>query len=84
MNCKPGDLAIVVKADGYSQFLGRILVVVEPCQWEKNHWRTEPVLTDPVDDVSLVWHDSELRPIRDQPGEDEMIRIAGKPGKVDA
>jgi hypothetical protein len=98
MNCKPGDLAIVVSARTAGN-LGKLVLVIE---WISSGG----VLADGTvikDDVAGGWlcsgrdlamtdslggvhrreyvafRDSSLRPIRDNDGEDEILRIAGKP-----
>lgn len=100
MNCKPGDLAVIVKTTGDAcgkhgeisrLCIGRIVRVT--------HLRRP---TDPNCTASQVWNfeeplainlggetyhvsgcdDSVMLPIRDQPGEDEMLRIAGLPQEL--
>ena len=73
LNCKPGDLAIYVNKD----FSGRIFTIVEKSGefW----WRVEP-----CPPYVIALHDKNLRPLRDQDGEDEMLRIAGLPNKESA
>lgn len=84
MNCKPGDLAVLVRAIMDPSQLGKIVTIV---QWdsEMGGWTVEPpIVTDgrpwrAVNDISL-------RPIRN-PGDDatdEMVLIAGKPEQVTA
>ena len=90
MNCKPGDLAIIV----YAKSLRNIGVIVQiiarapdldggpawltkssnptPCVWVHTG---RPAPDDCYGDVPDAW----LRPIRDNDGEDEMLRLAGKP-----
>ena len=93
MNCKPGDLAIVVYANIWPRHLGLIVDVIRRCPagyvFVTFDGRLQKTRTDScfvVRNGSKEWlqHDSSLRPIRDQPGEDEMLRIAGKPEKVGA
>ena len=84
MNCKPGDLAIVVPIGGFSYHAGKVVSVVMLDDFWPNHWQTDPILFDADNGYWLVWDDRELHPIRDQPGEDEMLRIAGKPHEVSA
>jgi hypothetical protein len=66
LNCRPGDLAIVVK-DRLKIHLGKIVTVTQPGQFPWS-WRTEPPLRDP-DGVIYTPEDACLRPIRD-PGDD--------------
>ena len=90
MNCKPGDLAVIVRADNKVDrpHIGKI---VECIYWLPDEfggmWRTEPrlkVLRGPCKGREIGWHDGDLRPIRDNDGEDEMLRIVGKPQEVTA
>jgi len=90
MNCKPGDLAVVVRARNRPHLLGRIVFCVRLHDSEKidadgimffaasmnpgPRWVIDP----PLEDLKTI-ADAVLRPIRDQPGEDETIRIAGLP-----
>lgn len=81
MNCKPGDLAIVVRSFAGNE--GKICKVIRDGD-EVGYWFVE--FPSPVKWMTGVGacgyaEDSKLRPIRDQPGTDEIIRIAGKPNK---
>ena len=92
MNCKPGEMAIVVKARNRPNLLGRIVLCVRLHNSERfdadgvafhlgsmtpgPRWLIDP----PIEDLMTV-ADASLRPIRDQPGEDEILRIAGLPNK---
>lgn len=95
MNCKPGDMAIRISApEGAWIPVGSI---VEVCLFVGGAFLTNKRFGRNLNDVWEVefrgsrnnpatggfWSlsDSELRPIRDQPGEDEMLRIAGLPNK---
>lgn len=77
MNCKPGDLAVVVRARFDPSHLGKIVSVVE---WddEAGGWKVDP----PIMTAGIPWRavaDHALRPIRD-PGDDavdEMIQRIG-------
>ena len=83
MNCKPGDLALCVGGDDPA-LIGRIFRITSACPVHINHWDTDPpayVYWCPGVAASLG--DSTLRPIRDNDGEDEMLRIAGKPREVE-
>lgn len=81
MNCKPGDLAVNV--GGKPECRGEIYTVIKAY--------TGPVFKSPypawwVEHNGSMFHclDRDLRPIRDQDGEDEMLRIAGYPHKETA
>ena len=75
LNCKQGDLAIIVRSADEPQHIGKILRCVKfneslgiPA------WEFEP-------EIGHFWlcRDSILRPIRDQPGDDETLEWAGQP-----
>ena len=77
MNCKPGDLAIVVKTRGRPDAIGRIVRVVRPAQPGRlgPAWVIDPPLVLKRGSGDEVY-DCALRPIRD-PGDDakdEMLR----------
>lgn len=89
MNCKPGDLAIVVRsAAGHEGVICRVIRFVgELPEWTGNdRWETDHKHSGLFGGITNTFQDRCLRPLRDQPGEDEMLRIAGKPanykGKV--
>lgn len=85
MNCKPGDLAVIVRAISEWQHVGKIVRVLRLVELEgENCWRTEPELRTADGRYWIGWRDRNLRPIRDSDGEDEMLRIAGKPQEVNA
>jgi hypothetical protein len=90
MNCKPGDLAVIVRTcRGLERNRGMLLEVLEPLGYRS--WKCR-LLSHGVDEHGYAGRpgdlssepDSHLRPIRDQPGEDEMLRIAGYPQKESA
>lgn len=98
MNCKPGDLAVVVRSAAGSH--GKIVTCIRlATKDEIRYWNH-------AEDVGPVWFidqmlnrafvggfgigfpaplasDYCLKPIRDNDGEDEMLRIAGKPNVAD-
>lgn len=86
LNCKEGDLAIIVKS--YSGNEGKI---VKCLRYFEKEWTLEngtKYLPSWEIDIKLgnkygYFHnsipDEQLRPIRDQDGEDEMLLIVGKP-----
>ena len=80
MNCKQGDLAVIVKVIpgiGAEQYIGKIIRcerLFSPLAW----WLPDDF------GCHLAVLDAHLRPIRDNDGEDEMVRIAGKPEQVTA
>jgi hypothetical protein len=87
MNCKPGDLAVVVAVRGADQknkaHIGKIVTAAE--RIDGNEWKTEPLLIDLEGYFSWIsLDDSELRPIRDNDGEDETLQWAPVPTKETA
>ena len=87
MNCKPGDLAIVVKAHKHAEHtVGAIVSVTTRFgmlgEWPA--WNYKGVLRDKLGRRITALEDVCLRPIRDNPGEDETLTWAGKPEKVSA
>jgi hypothetical protein len=89
MNCKPGDTAMGLDPDNY----GRLCVVNHPAAgltgpgWTcttLQTWRLTMNGPDgPRDNypAGTVFRtlDSQLKPLRDEEGTDEMVRLAGKP-----
>lgn len=84
MNCRPGDLAVVVKAKLDPNQLGKIVTVLE---WDTLFlgWKVSPpIITDGSPWMAVADH--ALRPIRD-PGDDavdEVIQRIGTPHKETA
>lgn len=86
MNCKPGDLAIVIKSEQGN--LGKIVRCIEYLpgfKWKDmtyGAWVVDGNLTniDPkgVNRIPDNW----LKPLRDSDGEDETITWAGKPERI--
>ncbi|MDI4633310.1 hypothetical protein J7U46_09650 [Pelomonas sp. V22] len=80
MNCKPGDLAVVVR--GYpAKNVGKVVRVSRINPLVSKQYG-EPIWDS--DDDSWMWPDSTLLPIRDNDGEDETLTWAGKPEAVPA
>ena len=80
-NCQKGDVAQVIRADANPDHLGAVVV----CEWfqffEHNGgpgWETSPVLRT-ASGEEIVWDDRDLRPLRDSDGEDEVLRLVGRP-----
>lgn len=91
MNCKPGDLAVLVRSRVWPESVGKIVRCVrfDPDRNGLPAWRVDK----PVGKTKLFegrnrpgdWiYDANLRPIRDNDEEDEMLRIVGKPQEVTA
>ena len=78
MNCKPGDLAIIVAAASQKQHIGKIVKCLSV--YDGDAWNTDPELKG-VSGRCCAWYDAHLRPIRDTPGEDETLQWAPVPGE---
>ena len=79
LNCRPGDLAVIVRADFAPHAVGRIVRCVGRFDiGGKPTWEVSPRF-----EHYWLCRDKNLRPIRDQPGEDETLGWAGLPGKVE-
>lgn len=84
MNCKPGDLAVIVNATSQKRHIGKIVRVLERHEYAGQWgWKTTPELLM-HDGRWIAWLDENLRPIRDNDGEDETLQWAGKPEGVAA
>jgi hypothetical protein len=92
MNCKPGDLAIIVRAR-YKRNLGAIVRVIDCAEtkWLDGKigpgWSFDgPVLIGTFGFVVNRIEDENLRPLRDSDGQDETLAWAGLPNnkKVNA
>jgi len=75
MNCKPGDMAIIVSAKPKDEkYIGRIVKVTTPfCIDSEWYWEYENEELHKAG-FTGIW-DGHLRPIRDSDKEDEMLRI---------
>jgi hypothetical protein len=94
MNCKPGDLAVVVKSANRKN-LGKIVRVlrlavgVQLIKTDKSLstdtvWQTDAKIVGHLGDVHHFVRDANLRPIRPNNGEDETLQWAGKPESINA
>ena len=93
MRCKIGDLCVVVNSI-YPENIGKLIVIVKSSELPHRDWIVEycsDFTARWFNCKSTVYlrkgettnkSDSDLRPIRDQEGDDEMIRIAGLPIKI--
>ena len=82
LNCKPGDLAVLIRSRKDPSHIGKILTVVAWCALTEG-WIVDPPLTSgPISWRSV--DDKFLRPIRDGNGEDETFEWAGTPDEVTA
>lgn len=91
LNCKPGDLAVIVRAQVLNQNIGAIVEVVEFLGGPESTWRVRTLHPMQRRDGRIVEtgglgrvRDGSLRPIRDNPGEDETLQWLEVPRKVAA
>lgn len=93
MNCKQGDLAIIVKS--YAGNEGKVVRCVEAVGmelWDMPDgtselaftWRMDRALRSFTGRLHDLVRDEHLRPIRPDEGDDETLSWAGKPEKVAA
>ena len=85
MNCRPNDLAMIVR--GYpADNIGKIITVTKLCAdfsfptWEY----TGAWLRAPFGGKCYMIDDECLKPIRDQDGEDQSLTWAGKPNSIES
>ena len=79
MNCKPGDLAIVVKSrlkEGEIH-IGKIVTCVR--MYDHESWEVKEHLFVRGWLSSAVFMDAHLRPIRDNPGNESFFKAAPQP-----
>lgn len=94
MNCKQGDLAIIVRSEaGNEGKIVRCLKLLPNNHWIccktgihsfADGWEIDQQVRLFTGGTTNRVPDYRLRPIRDQDGEDEMLRIAGKPERMTA
>lgn len=92
MNCKQGDLAIVVFSHCGNE--GRIVRCIRMLRWDEKAelgfdpswpmWEVDTCLMDTWGDESRTAVDAYLRPIRDSEGDDETLTWVGRPEEVTA
>ena len=76
MNCKPGDLAIIVSCmnDGGEKYIGNIVTCLKLNTGSIAWWEVQGNIGHFVGVA-----DANLKPLRDSEGTDEMLLITGKP-----
>lgn len=91
MNCKPGDLAVIVRSVVRPEAVGAVVrcVAFMPAPDGRAAWLIDRSLGGPiVTEMGLHqgdwWVDANMRPIRDNDGEDETLSWAGKPQHIEA
>lgn len=85
MRCKAGDLAVTV-GDPSGRFNGMIVTCVRfagsiPCGTHSDYWEIDRILSGCK---APYVSDSKLRPLRDNPGQDETLQWAPAPKKEKA
>lgn len=86
MNCKPGDLAVIVgkQEDHCAHLEGKIVRVIALDPGGKHWFYEPPVLYSMTYGPCVALADFFLRPLRGDEGEDETLQLAGKPQGVAA
>jgi hypothetical protein len=93
MNCKQGDMARIIRSEaGNRDKIVQCVRAVGPKNvlWPDDRftvefmWEIDRELPRMDGRMTKMLPDSVLRPIRDQPGQDEMLRIAGLPMGIEA
>ncbi len=87
MNCKQGDLAIIVRSRAGNE--GKVLTCLrlatssecksESVAWSGPVWVTDADIPDTWGETTRLYPDERLRPLRDSDGEDEVLRLVGRP-----
>jgi hypothetical protein len=78
MNCKPGDLAVLIKSEFKPHNIGSVVKILRKAESFNGYFCWE---TSPVFDGGTWVLDKNLRPIRDQDGQDETLTWAGLPNE---
>lgn len=90
LNCKPGDLAVVIKGRNAGKFCTCIRLATRDEAVALGYlqgqpmWQTDTMLKDNLGGEDLLMFDHLLRPIRDNDGEDETLQWLEVPRKVAA
>lgn len=88
MNCKQGDLAMVVRS--WARNEGKIVTCIRLTPYQEHDlrdfgyvWQVDAMLRDADGNESRFIHDDQLRPLRNDPGQDETIAWAGLPEEIE-
>lgn len=92
MNCKPGDLAVIVRSEAGNEgkfvtclrLVDRLWIRRDGSDFRAPSWEVDVELGGWGGDWTSYVPDSSLRPIRGQPGDDETLAWAGKPNELPA
>lgn len=85
MNCKPGDLAVIVRSK--KGHLGKLVHVLCIDREDRlGTWEVKPLWNIKLPSGKKYFYipDSQLKPIRPNDGQDETLTWAGKPEQVTA
>jgi hypothetical protein len=84
MNCKNGDLVVLLRAEGYPGMVGALGKILRPST-NPLRWHTT-FFGHPSSHWTGEWDtlDSHMRPIRDNPGKDETLDWCPVPTKETA
>ena len=90
LNCKQGDRAVIVRSSCGNE--GKVLTCLRlatlaemlaeyfvMCDWLGAVWKTDAHIEDTWGCTTSLYPDARLRPLRDSDGEDEMLRLVGRP-----
>lgn len=83
LNCKKDDLAVIVRSIAGNE--GKIVRCVAMAgAWEAldgsgARWITDPPMRGLLGEPAYPVADCNLRPLRDNDGEDEVLRLVGRP-----
>lgn len=83
MNCKQGDLALILRSAAGNE--GKIVRCVELAgAWSAHdgdgmRWVTDPPVRGLLGERAYPVLDCNMRPIRDSDGDDEVLRLVGRP-----
>jgi hypothetical protein len=88
MNCKQGDLAVIVRSERGNE--GKVLTCLRLATfsevnaegftaWRGPVWVTDANIPCAYGYATSLFPDSRLKPLRDGEGEDEMLRLVGLP-----
>ena len=80
-NCKPGDVVVCIASPAFPEFIGRIFTVTKRCDTYPDSWDTDPPQFVAPYRKPCSFMDNTLRPIRNQPGNDETLDWAPVPTK---
>jgi hypothetical protein len=92
LNCQKGDLAVITRSEAGNRdkivtcvkAIGPIRVLHMDDNFTVEFiWEVDRDLPRVDGKMTRLIADSCLRPIRGQPGEDEMLRITGRPAEID-